>query len=93
MSTNRFIFSSVIVNHPDDRTVFLNDDAVFFCLTDLGSTAHWRLNETDYDDLPRQLQHDLVIRSESTTQFGVFSLTLPRVQAHVNTARALIEQA
>ena len=69
-------FPSVIVTHPDDKTVFLNEDAVFTCLTDSGYTAHWRLNETEYDDLPSQLQHDLVVRTESTTQFGVFSLTI-----------------
>ena len=61
----------MIVNHPVDRTVFLNDDAVFTCLTDIGYTTHWRLNETDHDDLPSQLQHDLVITNESTTHFGV----------------------
>ena len=87
------MFSSVIVTHPADRTVFLNDDAVFTCLTDIDYTAHWRLNGIDHDDLPIQLQHDLIITYESTDLFGVFSLTLPRVQAHVNTARALIEQA
>ena len=67
----------MILVHPVDKTVFLDDDAVFTCLTDIGSTAHWMLNETDYDDLSSQLQHDLVIRSESTTQFGVFSITIP----------------
>ena len=67
----------MIVTPPVDRTVFLNDDAVFSCLTDVDYTAHWRLNETDYDDLPSQLQHDLVIRSESISLFGVFSITIP----------------
>ena len=62
----------MILFHPYDRTVFLDDDAFFYCLTDIGSTAHWRLNETDYDDLPSQLQHDLVISSES-----VYSITIP----------------
>ena len=67
----------MIVTHPVDRTVFLNDAALFTCLTDIDYTAHWRLNETDYDDLPSQLQHDLIINSESTTEFfGVFSLTI-----------------
>ena len=71
------LFSSVIVNHPVDRTVFLNDAALFTCLTDIDYTAHWRLNETDHDDLPSQLLHDLIINSESTTEFfGVFSLTI-----------------
>ena len=64
------------MNPPDDRIVFLDDDAVFSCLTDVDYTAHWRLNETDHDDLPSQLQHDLDIRSGSTTQFGVFSLII-----------------
>ena len=66
----------MIQSPPDDRTVFLNEDAVFSCLTEVDSTAHWKLNETDYDDLPSQLQHDLVISSESAAQFGVFSLTI-----------------
>ena len=50
-----YVFPTVIVTHPDDRTVFLNDDAVFSCLTDTDYTAHWRLNETDYESLPSQL--------------------------------------
>ena len=65
------------MTHPVDRTVFLNDAAVFTCLTDTDYTAHWRLNETDNDDLPNQLQHDLVINTGSTALFGVFSLTIP----------------
>ena len=76
VSTVQSLFPSVIVTPPGDRTVFLDDDAVFSCLTDVDYTAHWRLNETDYDDLPSQLQHDLVISSESTTLFGVFSITI-----------------
>ena len=66
----------MIVNHPEDNTVFLDDDAGFSCLTDVDYTAHWRLNETEYDDLPSQLQHDLIISSESTADYGVFSLSI-----------------
>ena len=77
----------MIVTPPGDRTVFLNDDAVFSCLTDVDYTAHWRLNETDYDDLPSQLQHDLVIRSESISNiFGVYSITI-RARAEYNGTR------
>ena len=67
---NRSVFSSVI-QFPADQTVFLNDYAFFSCITDVSSTANWRLNGT-YDDLPRKLQHDLVISNESTTHFQVF---------------------
>ena len=52
----------MILTHPGDRTVFLGDEngAFFLCSTRDSSTSHWRLNETDYDDLPSQIQDDLV---------------------------------
>ena len=54
---------SVIVVHPKDRTVFLGDDGYFACLTQDSSTTQWRLNDTDYDDLPLQLLEDLLYYS------------------------------
>ena len=74
-----FFLHSVILTHPDDRTVFLGDEnGVFFlCSTRDSSTAHWRLNESDYDDLPSQLQHDLVIDIASTVNSQLLDVTIP----------------
>ena len=70
---------SVILTHPDDRTVFLDDEngAFFSCNIRDSSSTHWRLNETDYDDLPSQLQDDLVISSISTTLSVFLELLIP----------------
>ena len=51
----------MIVSHPRDRTVFLDDDARFNCITQRNFTPYWRLNGTDYDDLPSQLHDDLAL--------------------------------
>ena len=70
---------SVILTHPDDRTVFLGDEngAFFSCNTRDSSSTHWRLNETDYDDLPSQLHDDLIV-STILTSLSVFKeLTIP----------------
>ena len=71
-------YSSVILTHPTDKISFLNDDALLTCLTVPGYIAHWRLNETDYDNLPSQLQDDLDISSGSAehSDYEVFRLTI-----------------
>ena len=60
-------FFPVILQHPTDRTVFLGDSAFFSCLTRVGSNTHWRLNGTDYEDLPSELRNDLVTSNGSTS--------------------------
>ena len=56
----------MILTHPTDRTVFSDNDAVFSSVTRDSSTTYWRLNGTDYDDLPSDVQFDLIISSTST---------------------------
>ena len=69
----------MILTHPDDRTVFLDDEdgAFFSCNTRDSSSTHWRLNETDYDDLPSQLQDDLTIHILSASVSVVLQLSIP----------------
>ena len=57
----------MILQHPTDRTVFLDNSAFFSCLTRGGSNALWRLNGTDYEDLPSDLRNDLVTSNGSTS--------------------------
>ena len=68
----------MIVNHPDDRTAFLNKNAIFTCLTQPSSTPHWRVNDTDYvnNTIPNELNDDLSITSEPTTHFNVLTLNI-----------------
>ena len=54
------------MTHPTDRTVFLDDDAFFFCVTQGSSSSHWRLNGIDYNNLPSDVQDDVVTSSAST---------------------------
>ena len=56
----------MILSDPDDMTVFLDDDAVFFCVTRGTSSFHWRLNGTDYNNLSSDVQDDLTIFNVST---------------------------
>ena len=72
-----FLFVLVILSHPDDRTVFLDDSAFFSCLTRDSPATHWRLNETDYDDLPSQMQDDLVISTIPATLSVLIELSIP----------------
>ena len=67
----------MILSHPDDKTVFLDDSAFFSCLTQDNFTSHWRLNETDYDDLPSQMQDDLVISTIPATLSVLIELSIP----------------
>ena len=67
----------VILSDPDDRTVFLDDSAFFSCITQDSFTSHWRLNETDYDDLPSQIQDDLVFSTTSATLSVLLELSIP----------------
>ena len=55
----------MILTHPTDRTVFLDDDAFFSCQMRDSSSSHWRLNGTDYNDLPSDVQDDLVTSNGS----------------------------
>ena len=70
---------SVILTHPGDRTVFLDNrnSAFFSCNTRDSSTSHWRLNETDYDDLPSQIQDDLVNSTIPATLSVFLELVIP----------------
>ena len=47
--------------------MFLGNSAFFSCLTRGGSNALWRLNGTDYEDLPSELRNDLVTSNGSTS--------------------------
>ena len=61
---------------PTDRTVFLDDDAQFLCGTQGSSTIYWRLNGTDYNDLPSDVQDDLNISDGSTALLDFIDLTI-----------------
>ena len=66
----------MILSDPDDMTVFLDDDAFFFCVTQDSSSFHWRLNGTDYNDLSSDVQDDLIISSSSTGQSELIELII-----------------
>ena len=66
----------MILSDPTDRTVFLDDDAFFFCVTRGSSSFHWRLNGTDYNNLPSDVQDDLIISSSSTAQSELIELII-----------------
>ena len=65
------------MNHPTDRTVFLDDDAFFSCVTRDSSSSYWRLNGIDYNDLSSDVQDDLVIDSSSSALSEILNLLLP----------------
>ena len=66
--------------------MFLRDGVFFTCLTQGSSTTYWRLNETDYDDLPGQLQHDFLLSSTSTALSEVIEL-MTQARAEYNGTR------
>ena len=66
----------MILSDPTDRTVFLDDDAFFFCVTRGSSSFHWRLNGTDYNNLPSDVQDDLVIDSSSSALSELLELII-----------------
>ena len=67
---NTYYFSSgnCISLPPTDTTVFPDDDASFSCLTQGRSTPYWRLNGTDYDNLPSAVHDDIMV----VTKTGVY---------------------
>ena len=67
----------MILVHPTDRTVFLDDDAFFSCATRGSSSSYWRLNGTDYNELSSDVQDDLVIDSSSSALSETLNLLLP----------------
>ena len=71
-----YVFSVVILEHPSDKTVFLNDSAFFSCFTRGGSSTYWKLNGTDYDDLPSEIRDDLAISMGSTLLSDFIDLTI-----------------
>ena len=57
--------------------MFLNDGTEFTCLTQGSSNTHWRLNGTDYNDLPRELQDDIYIDTVGTLNSQLIEMTFP----------------
>ena len=70
------MFSVVILEHPSDKTVFLDDSAFFSCFTRGGSSTYWKLNGTDYDDLPSEIRDDLATSNGSTSLSDFIDLTI-----------------
>ena len=66
----------MILIHPTDRTVFLDDDAFFLCLTRGSSSSYWRLNGIDYNVLSSDVQDDLIVSSSSSAQSELLDLTI-----------------
>ena len=77
----------MILSNPTDSTVFLDDDAFFFCVTRGSSSSYWRLNGTDYNDLSSDVQDDIVISSSSSAQSETLDLTIT-ARAEYNETRA-----
>ena len=73
----------MILIPPTDRTVFLGDDAFFLCVTRGSSSSYWRLNGTDYDNLPSDVQDDVVTSSGSSGLSETLDLTIT-VRAEYN---------
>ena len=67
----------MILSDLTDRTVFLDDDTFFVCVTRGSSSSHWRLNGIDYNNLSSDVQDDLVIDSSSSAQSETLNLLLP----------------
>ena len=94
--TSKFVYiytcSPVILQHPTDRTVFLDNSAFFSCLTRGGSNALWRLNGTDYEDLPSELRNDLVTSNGSTSLSEFIDLIiLSRAEYNETRVQCVIE--
>ena len=68
----------MILIHPTDRTVFLDDGngAFFSCRMQDGSSSHWRLNGTDYNDLSSDVLDDVVTSSGSSGLAELIELTI-----------------
>ena len=67
----------MILTHPTDRTVLLDNAAHFSCATRRDFSTHWRLNGTDYNDLSSDVQDDLIISSSSSALSETLNLLLP----------------
>ena len=59
------MFYTGVLEGPVNVTVFTNQVANFSCVTNTGLT-HWEINETDFEDLLKESQADVIIRSAST---------------------------
>ena len=81
----------MILIHPTDRTVFLDDDAFFFCVTQGSFSPHWRLNGIDYNNLSSDVQDDLIISSSSTGQSELIELTIT-ARAKYNETRVPVDK-
>ena len=81
-----FCISAVIVNNPNNKTVFLNQSAVFTCETD-GGISGWRVNGTLSGDLPPAVQNILEFSSTNTDEgTTLLKLTIP-ARAECNNTR------
>ena len=69
----------MILTHPTDRTVLLDDGngAFFLCVTQDSSSSHWRLNGTDYDNLSSEVHEVLVLFNASTDLSELLQLIIP----------------
>ena len=57
-------------------TVFINQPAEFPCVTTSDSIT-WRVNGTDFIDLPPEILSDLVTGQGVVSTFHLFTLTIP----------------
>ena len=66
----------MIVDPPENVTVFIDQSAVFTCETD-GGLPGWRVNGTLLHDLPRQIREDIHIEERNTdhhTTIEIFTI-------------------
>ena len=63
------------VIHSSHVTVFINQPATFPCVTTSDSIA-WRVNGTNFNDLPPEILSDLVTDRVTVTTFHLFTLTI-----------------
>ena len=65
-------------------TVFINQPAVFPCVTTRNSVT-WRVNGTNFDDLPSKIHSDLVTSRTMTAGIHLFALTIPGIAGYNGT--------
>ena len=81
-----FYISAVIVNNPENKTVFLNQSAVFKCETD-GGVSGWRINGTLPEDLPPAVGSDLEFPSTNTDEGNTLLKLIIPARAEYNNTR------
>ena len=68
--------SPEIVDPPINTTVFINQTAVFECETSGGEITDWRINGTDFNNLPPNIQNDWKTDRHYNGSSWFYSLTV-----------------